>query len=249
MITNISLPHFSFLKKGKMLFLACLFPFAGWAQDMAASAVPDSNALNNCTLDRGTLALSLNAGATFSYADVKPQQTSFVFGISAEYTATKYLYVNADVQKGWLKGGAPYKDNAVKPGFETNYYYLAVTARFLPLALLHNPQNSEALAYLSDIYVGLGIGGMSYKTDANKVAAGNYGPLSMNEQFDFLFPVEAGFSVPVVRMKNNRQLFLNLNYRSNLCFTDKIDGYVPKTNANKKNDAFNTLMVGIGINF
>ena len=60
---------------------------------------------------------------------------------------------------------------------------------------------------------------------------------------------EVGLNIPVVQLTNNRRLLLNFNYRANLCFTDKLDGYVPTVQANEKNDAYNALTVGMVYNF
>jgi hypothetical protein len=193
-------------------------------------------------------AVSINAGLAFSYTDVKPSKSAPVFGIGGHYYAAPYLHVNLDVQAGTLKGGEEVDNKNTLAGFKNNFVYGSVTARFLPLALIDNKSKNEALAVLSNLYVGAGLGFIANKVETGK-ASPDFGPLGEYKGADFLFPAEVGFNIPVAQLKNNKRLFVNLNYRINLCFSDEIDGYVPLVDANKKNDAFNSLTAGLVFNF
>jgi len=191
-------------------------------------------------------ALSLNGGATFSYTDVKPQKTGLTVGIGAAYFATPYLHANLDLQKGWLKGGEKIDVNNVM-GSDNSYFSATITARFLPLGLIKN--NTGAMKYLSGIYGGVGVGILSNSVKSNKIISSDYGSLGDYSGVSFMVPIEGGINIPVATLSSGSRILVNLNYRVNLCMSDKIDGYVPIVEANKKNDAFNALTAGVVFNF
>lgn len=192
-------------------------------------------------------ALSLNGGATFSYTDVKPQKTGLTIGIGAAYFATPYLHVNLDLQKGWLKGGEKIDVTGIM-GSDNSYFSATVTARFMPFALLKG-NNTPAMKILSGIYGGAGIGILSNSVKSNTIISPEFGSLGDYSGVSFMIPIEGGINIPVATLANNKRILINLNYRVNLCMSDKIDGYVPVVEANKKNDAYNALTAGIVFNF
>lgn len=196
-------------------------------------------------------ALSLNGGVTLPYTDVPDKSVSPVIGIGASYYATTFLHLNVDVQKGWLEGGANVNDNASgNMGSKNSYFSASFTARFLPFGLLKNAQRkSTGLNILSGFYGGVGIGLISNSVNSNAITSNDFGSLGKYSGTSFMLPIETGINIPVLLMTHNRRLLLNANVRANLCFSDKIDGYVPTVNANKKNDAFDTFTLGLVYNF
>jgi hypothetical protein len=197
--------------------------------------------------DAPRLALSVNAGLTFPYTDVKPQKTGLVVGVGAAFFATPYLHVNLDAQKGWLKGGDKINASGIM-GSENSYYSGALTVRFLPLMLMNNSKNA-ALRFFGGLYGGVGAGIISNAVKSNTIISPEFGSLGGYTGISFMVPIEAGINIPIAKMANNNRLLFNLNYRVNLCMSDKIDGYVPLVEANRKNDAFNTLTAGFVFNF
>lgn len=191
-------------------------------------------------------ALSVNGGVTFSYTDVKPQKNGLVIGVGGAFFATPYLHANLDVQKGWLKGGEKINASGLM-GSDNSFYSGTLTARFLPICLIKYNTNA-ALRFFSGIYGGAGVGFISNTVKSNTIISPDFGSLGNYSGFSFMVPIEAGINIPLAQMDHSRVL-LNLNYRVNLCMSDKIDGYVPVVEANKKNDAFNTLTAGIVYNF
>lgn len=222
--------------------LVMALPFSAFAQDEKADKAESGSAF------RPAFSVSLNAGPTFSYTDVKPSGTSFVFGAGAQYKATPYVSFGLDLQKGKLKGGKDVDASINEMGFTNSYFYAAVVGRFYPVGLVKNADKNEALHYLSGLYGGVGIGLISSSVKANDLKDPVYGSLKEYSGTDALLPIDVGFNLPIGKI-NKMQLGLNLNYRVNLCFTDKIDGYVPTVNANKDNDAFNQLTVGVSLAF
>jgi len=192
--------------------------------------------------------VSLNGGLCFSYTDVKPSGTAPVFGLGGHYYATPYIHANIDVQKGWLKAGDHSSTTSGIMGSDNSYFSMALTARFLPLGLIKDSK-SEALKYLSEIYGGVGLGFIANSVKANTIISPDFGSLGDYSGTALFLPIEAGINVPVLLMTNNKSLSINVNYRVNLAFSDKIDGYVPNVAANEKNDAFNTLTAGLVLKF
>jgi hypothetical protein len=193
--------------------------------------------------------LSVNAGLIFSYTDVKPSKSAPVFGIGAGYFAAPYLHLHIDLQKGWLKGGEPVNDGLHLMGSDNSFIAATLTARFLPLGLLSSKDHNEALRIFSGLYAGTGLGFISNSVKSNSISSPDYGALGKYSGASAMLPIEAGIDIPVARLSGNKRLMINLNYRVNLCFSDKIDGYVPTVPANKKNDAFNALTAGLVFNF
>lgn len=197
-------------------------------------------------LEDPKFALSVNGGLTFSYTDVKPQKTGLLVGIGGAFHATPYLHVNLDAQKGWLKGGEKINASNIM-GSDNSFYTGTLTVRFLPLGLVNN--SNPALQFFSQVYAGVGAGFISNTVKSNNIISPDFGSLGNYSGFSFMVPIEAGINIPIATTENNKRWFINLNYRINLVMSDKIDGYVPIVEANKKNDAFNNLTAGIVFNF
>lgn len=213
------------------------------AQETAVPAEPETT---SASANMPKFALSLNGGLTFSYTDVKPQKTGLTIGVAGTYLATPYLHVNLDVQKGWLKGGEKVTETNIMSS-DNSFITAAVTARFLPFGLMKS--KSAAVKFLSGIYGGVGVGFISNSVKANMIKSPEFGSLGSYSGLSLMVPIEGGINIPVAEMANNKRILINLNYRINLCMSDKIDGYVPIVDANKKNDAFNALTAGIVFNF
>ncbi len=220
--------------------LAALLPLSGWAQSEARAS------------DEGSpsrFGISVNGGLTFSFTDVSKSKTAPVVGLGAHYFATKYAHVNIDVQKGSMKGGVPVQDGVNEMGFENSFFYAVLTARLFPVALVRNDNNNKALSLLSCVYGGTGIGILSSSVKSNEINMPDYGSLREYSGTDIVVPVKVGFILPVVSLNNSKKLSINVDYRVNLCLTDKIDGYVPTVSANERNDAYNQLTAGLMLQF
>lgn len=190
----------------------------------------------------------LNGGLSTPYTDVKDPALSPHLGLSAAYSVLPDLDINLELNKGWMKAGEPGVENTL--GFTNSYVDVLLTARLSPFALIKNPSHNAALDLLSGIFVGTGIGFIAYNAEPNAMPIQpDWNPLDMQQQLDFFLPIEAGIAYPVARLPKGQRLFLQLHYRTHLCFSDKIDGYQPASAGNKKKDAFNTLSLGIGIDF
>ncbi|MFA6057036.1 MAG: hypothetical protein WC756_02470 [Taibaiella sp.] len=219
---------------------SALFTNKSNAQELISNTTPDNSP---------KIALSVNGGLAFSYTDVKPQKSAPIFGLGVAYFAKPYLHINLDVQKGWLKGGEDISVSGLM-GSDNSFFTAGVTLRFLPLTLLSHQYN-KTINFFSGIYVGAGGGIISNSVKSNTIISPDYGSLGDYSGVSFMVPIEGGINIPVAYFgsQNGKRIMINLNYRANLCFSDKIDGYVPIVEANKKNDAFNTLTAGVVFNF
>lgn len=197
--------------------------------------------------------VSVGGGYTFSHTDFKWTKTipSPVFCAGVHYFSLDFLSLNLDFQKGMLKGGAAL-DGADKTqtGFENSYFAGAFTIRFFPIALAGDGAKSDGLVKaLSSLYGGTGVGFLFNNVEANNIpnaVFGSQNDLSLNNMF---LPLEIGANIPVARIGSEGRLMVNINFRTNLCFSDKIDGYEPTLDANKHNDAFSTLTGGLVYKF
>lgn len=224
--------------------MIALFLMTGSVATFAQEAGDDTDTVGETTkTSQSSFAVSVNGGLNFSYTDVKPSKSAITFGIGGTYMATPYLHVNLDLQKGWIKGGE-FSDAATNTmGSDNSIFSVALTGRFLPLRLIRD--NNKALAFFSGLYGGTGLGLVSSSVKANVIPSPDYGSLKEFSGATLMWPIEAGINLPVAKLKGGKSVLINLNYRINLCFSDKIDGYVPTVESNKKNDAYNSLTAGV----
>lgn len=192
------------------------------------------------------VAVSVSGGLAFPHVDFRNSESKFrpAFGVGVHYFSSRFLQLALDFQKGMLKGGVAEDRSGVKTGFENSYMAFAFCIRFAPLGLIENKDKDKVLQMLSDIYIGTGIGYISSDVTVNQVTQREYGALPFYKGGDLMIPIELGFDLPLFRKKRNI-LLLNLNLRSNFCFTDEIDGYVPTVEANHFNDAYSALTCGL----
>lgn len=203
----------------------------------------------------------INGGITFPYTDVKHTANSPVLGIGAQYAATPWIVVNADLQFGILKGGRKEEASSYYREFKNNFFYGSITGRFFPLRLALTKSSDHDIKtnikYLGGIYVGFGAAVINNNvtTDETPEATKVRGIPSPNG-LQILMPVEAGYNFPLTYLNpkysaniyGKSLLSLNVNFRYNPSFSEKLDGYNPATPMNKNKDAFSTLTVGITYN-
>jgi hypothetical protein len=227
------------------LFTALSFLLLGSAPLMASAQEDEKK---ESTEKQPAFGVSLNGGMTFAYTDVKPSGSSGLIGVGAQYYIMPFLSANLDLQKGGMKAGEEVAASNNEMGFTNSYFYGSLALRFYPVALVNNSNNNQALKILSGIYGGTGLGFLSNSVKANSISDATYGSIPDFKGSNLVVPIQAGITIPVAKVGTMR-LDANLDYRVNLCMSDKIDGYVPTVRANEKNDAFNQLTVGLMLNF
>lgn len=193
------------------------------------------------------LGISAGGGYTFAHTDFRhtTSMPSPVWEIGAHYYSLRFLEISLDFQLGVLKGGSSqFVAESTKTGFKNNYWGSCLSFRFFPAGLVENNDHDNILQVLSMIYVGTGLGYMKSNTTANPIPLPEYGAMVTYKGSDFFVPLEIGLNLPVAKLNKNL-LLLNLNFRTSLCLSDEIDGYVPTVEANKFNDAFSTLTAGV----
>lgn len=192
------------------------------------------------------IGFSANTGYTFAHTDFRHtvDQPSLLADIGVHYFSLQYLEIRLGFQLGAIKGGSSQFAESNKTGFRNNYWASCLSFRFFPFGLAENYDKDKVIKALASLYAGTGLGYLKSNTRANPVQQPEYGALVTYKGSDFFVPVELGLNIPVARQKKNLFL-LNLNFRTNLCLSDEIDGYVPTVDANKFNDAFSTLTAGV----
>lgn len=186
------------------------------------------------------------AGYNRPYTDVNSPQNGKVVGIGVSYSPISYVQIAASFQIGRLKEG-----KAKKPYPLMNYYnkysYISAVARLAPLKIFKRPD--EGFVKFLDTYVGMGAALIFSNVNAAPIKEANYGYIDNYKGAGFLIPFEIGYTLPVYTLKNKQQFALNVNYRNHISFTDKLDGYKPIVDANKKNDLYNQLTFGVVYSF
>jgi hypothetical protein len=197
--------------------------------------------------------VSVGGGYTFSHTDFKWTKTipSPVFYAGIHYFSLNFLSINLDFQKGLLKGGAALNAaDKTETGFENSYFAGAITFRFFPIALAGDDAKADGLVKaLATLYGGTGVGLLFNNVDANNIPNLTFGSQKDISLSNMFIPLEIGANIPVAKIGAGGQLMINVNFRTNLCFSDKIDGYEPTLDANKHNDAFSTLTGGVVYKF
>jgi hypothetical protein len=239
------------MKRTFTLLTAFLFPFMLSAQDLILDTTV------TVTPEYSKFSFAINGGMTFSFMDVNESKSSPVFGIGLQYTPVPCLGVNIDAQYGTLKAGDRSKPALYNMEFRNNYLYGSLNIRFYPLRLVKDAAEKTSLRYLGGIYGGIGLAAISSKAEAFNSAAPEAGYISDPDGVQLALPLEVGYSLPLAQLsagysKNNygrSLLSLNINYRHNLGFSEKMDGYNPPGSNNKGKDAFSTLSLGLIYNF
>src|SRR5690606_18250140 len=226
----------------KILFFSCILFFS---YCRAAVAQHDSTAK---PIQTSTIKVFLNGGLNFPYTEVPDPLIRPLFGISADFTLLPDLDLNLELNAGSMEAGTAGEMNVL--GFTNNYIDVIATGRLRPFAIMKNPSGNKGLKILSGIFAGTGIGFISYQANPNPMPASPaWNPLDSTRRLDFYFPLEGGIILPVLSLKYDRHVFIQALYRVPFCFSDKLDGYDPLSEQNRKKDAFNSLRFGIGLDF
>lgn len=196
--------------------------------------------------------ISAGGGYTFSHSDFQWTKTipSPTFTVGVHYFSLDFFSINLDVQKGLLKGGASLEEaDDTETGFENNYLAFCLSFRFFPIALAGEDAKKESIVrILSTLYLGTGVGNLTNNVKANGISSSAYGSMADYKGSNIFVPLELGVNFPVAKVRNAK-LLVNINLRTNLCFSDKIDGYEPTVEANQHNDAYSTLTGGLVYKF
>lgn len=239
-----------------LLSFTCISPCLLSAQEEtpAAAATANPNKAQQ-------FSISVNGGMTFAFTDVNESKSAPVFGIGAQYAPKPWVAINAELQAGTLKSGDRSKAALSYMEFKNNFFYGAVTGRFYPLRLILT-KNTDAdvktnIKYLGGLYAGFGLGFIANKTEAFKTPVADAGYITDPDGLELVMPLEIGYSLPLAHLnpayaKNvygKSLLSLNINYRHNLGFSEKMDGYNPAGYNNKSKDAFGSLTLGLIYNF
>ncbi|PSK94602.1 outer membrane beta-barrel protein [Taibaiella chishuiensis] len=196
--------------------------------------------------------VSVGGGMTFAFTDVKESKSAPVFGAGIQYTPLPWLGINLDLQYGTLKAGDRSKAEVSNMEFKNNYFYGALTGRVYPLRLLPEPM---AARYLGGLYAGVGLGFISSKPEAFATTANGAGLVTDADGMQIVLPVELGYNLPLAHLDKSQAAYsksllsLNIGYRHNFAFSDKLDGYTPTWPSNKNKDAFSTIFVALVYNF
>ncbi len=193
----------------------------------------------------------LIGGVTAPFTDVvQSKKPSYAIGIQGLYKATYFLDALLDFQVGKMTAGIqPTTQKPKRMQFENQIFSVSLVGHVSPLKFMNNIYYNSALYYLSNIYVGTGLGIVKSKVNANLFTDPNFEYIGNYEGTDLMLPIDFGINLPMFEMKKNQKLSLSVNYRFCFVMGDKIDGYITPKTINEKNDVINLFNVGIGYNF
>ena len=126
--------------------------------------------------------------------------------------------------------------------------YTSLMGRLAPLKIFKRPD--EGFVKFLDGYCGIGMALIFNNVKTGVENSIYYGKYDHYKGASFLIPYEIGYTLPIYTLeKDKSQISVNVNYRNHISFSDKLDGYVPKVEANKSNDVFNQLTFGVLYSF
>lgn len=233
-------PHFA-SKLIASILLLFFISFSTFAQESMIQRVDVAVQKNN------QFSLYLEGGFTFPYTDVQKPQTGKVAGLGLSYSPLSYIQVVFNFQRGYLMEGRAEKPYG-RMHYSNRFYYTGILGRLSPLKIFKRPD--EGIVKYLDAYVGGGMGLIFSNVHASQINESTYGYIDNYTGADFMIPYEIGYTIPVYTFKEKKQeVSLNINYRSHLSFTDKLDGYEPTVTANQSNDLFNQITFGLVFSF
>lgn len=194
----------------------------------------------------------LIGGVTVPYTDVKsPRHASYLGGIAIAYYPFPFVCLSGAMHTGQLKAGDKSSNIPDNMYFENQVFDAVFLAKLFPLNLANDlsDKNKVLWSYLSTFYIGAGLGMVKSHVDVHRFYPSDFEYIGNYTGRDVVFPITAGFDIPVIRLAKNRSIHIDISYTVNFCHTDKLDGYVTPEYQNGKNDAYNFVSIGIGYRF
>jgi hypothetical protein len=235
-----------FIARIFLLALVVLSPFTkSWGQDHKPPMHSNNYYKNAIEPNYGFYVLG---GLTTPFTDVhKHTQIGVAYGLLGEIKATYYLNVAFDLQKGNLSAGDPEANRENKLlKFSNQFFTGTASVRFTPLKLMNTIEYKSALYYLSNVYMGVGLGLLKSDVTANLFQDRSFKYIGNYKGFNLVLPLELGISVPMYEWKYKRNLSLNINYRMSFVTSDRVDGYITPQTHNARNDTYGILNIGLG---
>lgn len=190
--------------------------------------------------------VSALGGFTLPYTDVQSSEMGYTFGLGAAYLPLQYLELELDIQKGILQEGFQ-SPSPLGVNYRNEFLNTTAMVRFLPFQMLD--RKNEVLRKYVNISLGAGISFFKSDVDALKTTNASLGYVGDYNEFDLMFPLELGYSLPVYSFYTGQQIFMGASYRYFLSTTDKLDGYQPVVGSNTSKDIFTQVNFSISYAF
>ncbi|HWK99321.1 MAG TPA: hypothetical protein VNQ55_05220 [Parapedobacter sp.] len=231
------------MKRFSLFALLCFaFPFFGYSQFGNESPIPYFR-----------YSVTGGLGPTLLYGDLDRQQIGGALYLKGNYFLTHGLSVGLELQEGLLRASDESSGNEAM-----NFYHVAILGfSFQPIKFLQDDhlrrieyRQSFGRRTLNSVFVGAGMGAL-YNLHWKYQGAS-----SENERrgLTYVISTNAGLELPLHSLKPNLldSYVWNLVVRGQLNFglDDQLDGYDElDSGANKHNDVYGLLSVGINLRF
>lgn len=173
------------------------------------------------------LSIDVGGGGAFIYGDI---QSDFTFNgqLGAKYNLSKIFGLKANMTTGVLKG------NQDIVSFKNNFFQYSLRGVFNVSQLANFNRQFPRI----NLHSYAGVGRLS-----NNAEFKNANNPDQNQNFnESLTSIPLGINLEYF-LSNRIDLFADFNY--NFTNNDFVDGYSPALNANKSNDGYSTLTIGL----
>lgn len=201
--------------------------------------------------DKGVkFGIGLMGAATRPFTDFNNPIISYQAGLSLLVEPMHFFRFTIEANKGMLKGGVPKFGNIEHntTHFTNSYFSTSAHIQLNPFMVVNPELRNVVLDVISCAYAGAGIGMLYSDARSRDFLDPSYGAVGRYKNADYFIALEAGFSIPILKLNNGGRLILNLNYKTLRTSTDLIDGYNPPVEANNHNDTYSTYGGGFIIN-
>lgn len=195
--------------------------------------------------------IEFNSGITLPYSDVQNTEPGMIVALGGSYFPYRFLGFGMVFQQGRLQEGY-YNVSKLGMAYRDKFFSAGIGLEFHPFLLLK--QKNTKIEKFLDLYAGIGIGGIYSNVRSEKVSEYlNAGTIPYYQGLNLIIPLELGYTFPIYTYYNipvytevhRKRVMFQANFKYNLSTSDKLDGYMPITANNKKNDGFLQFTIGI----
>ncbi len=200
---------------------------------------------NMAPANANRFSLTVGAGVTTLYGDLKTKQARIGYRGNLDYNFTPFISAGVEAQFGKLAEGDKTVTQATEGLFmESNYSAVNVNARLALGQFLGATDEDKLKEIAGGLYVGTGIGFISGNVSTIVTEYGyTKGPIKGTTTLktsEVIIPINVGLNVNLTK-----ELAGNLNLQYNMSQGETLDGYNFNVNANQKNDVYSFISVGI----
>lgn len=198
------------------------------------------------------ISIGFGGGGTILHADLRNKPVSYAGHLDLDALINPYISVGVNGQAGKLLGDDFYGRSAENKYIAVNGNIKVRMGQFLNQSdnySYYMLSNTSFLSYLSNIYVGAGVGFISNDVDAKRrfntggEVVANYD--GIDKSTELVVPFNVGIDFPIGQSLYGPTWAINLNYQHGFSTGDNVDGY--STEFSKSNDHYSYFSLGVKI--